>query len=517
MLPARADRLSKLLLRWLARGLCTAGAPSLVLGCAQSSAELDAYGPPRPLPVRSVAAPAATAGEVVQVGHVEAAPAAHPAPAKQVPINLDTVLRLAEQHNARVALYRERVHESQLTAELAASAWLPKTYAGIGYYRHEGGIQNEDGTLQHSSFGALFPGLQICSELDVRQATFQCVDNERKVWQAKGESSQVTYEVLLEAATTYVDLLTARRGEAVGHELAGYERKLLEEAERNAKVNESARSQVEAMRAILAAREYALAELREKGNAASAKLVYLLGLPPCTWLVPVEAAFVPLDLVDATPPCCDLAAQALSNGPGVQEMEAMLAVMHRGLDQSGGLSNLIPTLQLCVGEGAFGAGPGANLAWDNRFDLGLQVRWDLTLLCTAAKRRAVIESKVQQAHFNYDDLRGKLAAGVQEARDTICAGRERIGHATQEIRNASEAYRLSDLRLRKGVGGSITDVLANVRELEQGHFHFLSSIAAYNKAQVRLMLLLGPGPAKGAHPPPAPAAQQMLPAPRPGH
>src|SRR4029077_6153440 len=83
------------------------------------------------------------------------------------------------------------------------------------YYRHEGGIQNEDGTLTESSFGSLFAGTEIRGRFDLREAVFQKVDAERKVWQQKGELSKLTSENLLDAANTSVDLLAARAGEAV--------------------------------------------------------------------------------------------------------------------------------------------------------------------------------------------------------------------------------------------------------------------------------------------------------------
>ena len=54
---------------------------------------------------------------------------------------------------------------------MAAKGWLPTVTAGVGYYRHEGGIQNEDGTLTRSSFGALYPGVDVHADFDVREAT----------------------------------------------------------------------------------------------------------------------------------------------------------------------------------------------------------------------------------------------------------------------------------------------------------------------------------------------------------
>src|SRR5262249_16255675 len=184
--------------------------------------------------------------------------------------------------------------------------------------RHEGGIQDFGGNLIHSSTGALYPGLQLQSEIDLLQATYKRVEAERNVWQKKGELSQVTSDVLLESATTYLDLLAARRGEAIARELEKEERSLLKEAERLAgETRRGFTAESEGMRAVVQARAAGIARLRHQGNAASARLVYLLGLPPHTCLVPVDLSLAPVDLVDSNPPCDQLVAQALSTGPGV--------------------------------------------------------------------------------------------------------------------------------------------------------------------------------------------------------
>ena len=61
--------------------------------------------------------------------------------------------------------------------------------------------------------------------LDLKEAAYQRIDAERKVWQQKGDLSKVTSETLLDAAGTYIDLLTARSSEAVSVES---EKKLIE-------------------------------------------------------------------------------------------------------------------------------------------------------------------------------------------------------------------------------------------------------------------------------------------------
>src|SRR5262249_17289627 len=92
---------------------------------------------------------------------------------KGLPVDLDSVLRLAEEQNPQIALAREKLNESHIEKDLADLSWLPNIHAGLAYYRHEGGIQNEDGTLQKSSTGALFPGLDMAAKIDPRDTAYQ--------------------------------------------------------------------------------------------------------------------------------------------------------------------------------------------------------------------------------------------------------------------------------------------------------------------------------------------------------
>jgi hypothetical protein len=151
-------------------------------------------------------------------------------------------------------------------------------------------------------------------------------------------------------------------------------------------------------------------------------------------------------------------------------------------------------LEVGMLEGAFGAGPGASTTWDNRWDLGVLARWDLTSLVTARDRKRAAESKVQQVHLTLQDLRGKLASGVQEAKTSIQIGQEQIGQSEEQIRYAGKSYqRMSEmLAITTQKDRLVGDVLRAVLSLKEAEYNNLSAVNAYDKAQLRLLLLLGP-------------------------
>lgn len=412
-----------------------------------------------------------------------------------LPINLDTLFRLAEEQNPLIAQARARVEEACAEKALAATCWLPDVYVGLSYWRHEGGIQNEDGSFLHSSFGSLFAGLELAGRLDLKRAVYERVSAQRRVWQERGQLSKVTSEILLEATEAYIDLLAARTGEAIVAEQEKDLQDLLRGSERLAAVETGAQVEVARIRAEINGRLQLGRRLQAQAQAASAKLAYLLGLDPQTTLIPVDGQLLPLELVDATQPVEQLIARALATGPGIRELQGLLQVIYEARAQAQGRSRLLPVLEVRMAEGAFGAGPGASTTWDNRWDLGLQVRWNLTELVGRGDRQRVADAKLRQAELAQQDLRAKLALGVQESRETILAGRDEITLSRAQINQAREAYRLSEERFRNNLrGNSPSEVLLSLQAVALAQANYVNILRGYDKAQLRLLILLGTGP-----------------------
>jgi outer membrane protein TolC len=412
--------------------------------------------------------------------------------ATALPISLDTVLRLAPDRNGQMAGARQRLEEAFAQQALAAKKWLPDLTVGAAYYRHEGGIQDFTGQLIHSSYGSLFAGLEMRGKLDLREAAYQRIDAERKVWQQRGELSKLTSETLLDAAGTYVDLLAARTSEAVSLESEKKLTDLAGLAKTLAKIDPGLHVEVVRISSEIQGQKLMTRKLREGANNAAAKLSYLLSVDPASELVPVDNHMAAFELVNPSQAPQALVAQALAKGPGVRELEGLLTLIDEARAKGAGPGRFIPSLELTMAEGAFGAGPGSQLSWDNRWDLGLHVKWNLTEALTARERRRLADAQNQQAHLNYQDLRGKLTLGVHEAREACQSGKDQMRLGEQQIREAEEAYELSSSRLKENIKGrSPSEVLMAIRGLAGARLGYLQAVRDYDKAQFRLFVLVG--------------------------
>lgn len=407
-----------------------------------------------------------------------------------VPISLDVVFQLANDQNGQINLARAKVNEAFAARELADKRWLPDLYVGPAYYRHEGGSQDFNGDLIHSSHGSLFAGVELRGKIDLRDLVFAKVDAERKVWQQNAELSKLTSENLLDAANTYIDLLAARSGEAISREFEKKLNDVLVVAKKRADAVPKAIEEVHRTKSGLAAQRQIHVKLRESSKAAAARLIYLLGLDPSSELMVLERKFAPFDLVDARVPAAALVDQALRRGPGIRELEGLLGVIEEARAKASGAGRLLPTFELTVAEGAFGAGPGSNMNWDNRLDIAVQARWNLTDLLTARERRWLAQTKMQQAQLTYDDVRAKLTMGVHEAREAVLSAAEQIHFGETRVQEARSAYETS-YKFLEGFKGELGNVLTAIEALAAAEYDYIRAIRAYDQAQIRLFILTG--------------------------
>ena len=413
-------------------------------------------------------------------------------PVRVLPLSLETLFRLAEEKNPQVRLAREQVTGACADLDVARNNWLPKIYAGPAYYRHEGGIQDQNGQLIHSSTGALFAGLEVNALCDIRDATFQRVRAERELWQQKGELSRITNVTLLAASSAYMDLLTARTGEEVVRSVDTQLQALLKLAEDLGQ--NVPQAPVESIRAEVHANQQVLLKLRQLGDAASARLAYLLGVCPGTLFEPVDATLAPFGLVDATPGAGRVGGAGRSQWAGGARpgRDAGSAARQR---RQGGRPNAVPAHRRDAhGRGPVwsraGIEPGLGQPLGPGPASALERGEFLDVQAAATSRGIAVEpgspGPGRPAH--------KLSAGVQEARETIHntgyqirQGQQQIDHSEKSVELLTEILKSVPQKDR-----ALVDVMRGLMQLKQAQQDYLTAVNTYDKAQLRLLLLLGP-------------------------
>jgi len=506
--------------RWVKLGMI--GLPWLGLACSP----LSQNNPPTPQPLtpapNMMFAPSADSDFKFRLA---SAPVANePPPA--LPINLDSVLRLAGEKNPQISLALSKVWAAYTDKDLTASRWFPDVYLGVGYFRHDGGIQLQEGPIIDSNTQAMLAGLQADITYDPKDYAFRQLTAARKVWQENGDLAKITFEQTLDAATTYIDLLAAHTTLCISLDLEKDLRALQPKAKSAAEHIGTVQYKIQEQRlqSEINTQLQNQQKLHGKIEAAMARLAYLLGLDMNVCLLPADPQLVAFHIVDVGQPVEALVAQSLTNGPGVHELQGILCVIQDGMKQAKGPIRFVPQFQVQAGEGLFGAGISGTMGFDNRFDVGVQARWNVSDFLRSERKRQVALAQMNTAAWTYQDLRAKLTLGVQEAKATIDSNCSQFILAEQQIRDQrqmAESVEKANVEAPQDV--PLNQVMLAYMAVAQAQLNYVELLRDFDKAQLRLMILLGPGMKAAAMPcpepvPPVPVEKQpageKLPTPR---
>ena len=432
----------------LASALCTAGILMLPARCTMPMSTLDSHGPPVPGPLSSGMTP--------------------PLPLATARWKDGTVTSLTKAPNLAKSPNKSSVlRTSYYQADADAAPGAREIAAGLDVVLAIARQRNARIVLVrervNEAQSAYDAALRSCVPEFLRKDDFKRAHAEALLWERRAELARTEYEILQDTANTYFDALTARRGEAVARELEKLDEKVLKRTQALVASGEKpANVLVESAQTSLAGHQQYITQAHQQAEAAVTKLAYLLcnndGVP-----MPAGTPLAPVDLLDPTVPVEGLIQQSLDIGPGVRELQGLAAAIQAGLDDAHCAQ------RICEHTGAAGV----------------------------CGRLQMAQSKLQQTHLALIDTRGKLRAGVEEARSASLSGRQQIIQASNTIQHARETYRLMDLRLETQepresmMRNTYNSVLTSIQQLSQAHLSYLSAVNAYNKAQARLRLMLG--------------------------
>jgi len=427
----------------------------------------------------------------------ESSPKDEPLPPNTLPIDLATVLRLANAASPTIAIAQARVREALAHVDQADALKLPTLSVGGIYNRHDGLTQQQDGNLLTVSRQNMFAGGGAALRVDLGDAYFQPLVARRLAAAEAANAQAATNIALYDAASAYFDLLQAHAQLKVNADISALDQQILTAARSGEKQGllKSA-SDVPRAETELALRKVDRQELEARAAAASARLVRLLVLDPAVTLVPADAAVVPIDLFPPETQAPQLVEVAIRARP---ELAAALAQIEAAdlRTRQARYAPLIPRLQANYLNGGFGGGRnGAHPNLENRSDLDTQLFWELRGLGfgNVADTR-LREAERDRTTLNAVAVRAQVAAEVVESAKTAAARRAAVPDARHATERAQEMYRVLSATSFGMIGPQrqfdALEPLLAVQALNQARLQYLTSVVDYNRAQFRLLTAVG--------------------------
>ena len=459
----------------------------------------------------------------------------------ELPIDLDTALRLAGSQNPELMAARERVTEAVALRQLAAAQALPNLNAGANYNLHHGPLQQSDGNILKVNRDALYvgmganaigggsptiPGLNY--NLNVGAAWFTLLQSRQNVTRAAAAARTSENDTLLRTALAYTDLLRATGRRAIAVQNRSDAAELARITAAYARAGQGRKADADRAAVELRLRDAELVQSEAMMLSASARLCQILNLDPSTRLRPIDGWVVPASIVPDPTPLQDLIGIALLQRPELAERRAEIQQAMLALS-SAKLLPFSPNVILGFSAGGFGGGSNrAEERGEPRFGrFGGRTDFDAVVFWTAQNlgvgNLAQIRgagSVARQAGFRELDTLNRVRAEVAESQARAAARFLQIDSTSRAVDASRDAFTEDMVRIR-GRQGLPIEAVDSMRLLGRSRYEYLDAIIDYNRAQFQLYVALGQPPANAlARPVPAslvppPDAATPLPAPAP--
>jgi outer membrane protein TolC len=407
------------------------------------------------------------------------------------PIDLPTALRLAGANNLQIQFAQHRLTESLARHEGAKVLWLPSLSAGPIYNKHDGRLQETEGSVIEVSRNSAFIGGGPTLSLQLADALFEPLAARQIVRANEAGLTRTTNDTLLAVALAYLDLLQAESQLAISKQDADNAKVLVHLTEAFAKTGQGLESDAARARNELASRQREVIEAEETVRTRSVRLANLLRLDPAISLRPVNTEVTPVVLVSEEEPLADLISQAQSFRPETEEQSALVqAAMERWNQER--LRPLVPRLLVDFSAGGFGGGTGSHFAnFSDRTDFNVLAVWELRNLGLgnrSLKRQR--QAQQLQAETTEQLVQDLIAAEVAEAYHQVHARRRQIEAAEKSVEESLKSLELNMNRIR-GAEGLPIEVLQAIQSVATARRAYLATVTNYNRAQFELLRALG--------------------------
>jgi outer membrane protein TolC len=436
-----------------------------------------------------------------------------------LPIDLPYALRLVNASNPTIQIARERVR--QALAELAGSRvlWIPNLWVGgnpdnntflPNFYVHRGNIQNARGEVFDTVKANAAFSLGTGFNLSVSDAVFAPRISRNLAAAEEARSRVITYNVQLDVALTYLDLLEVYGALAINAEMISKVELMLNyatQADRGGFGKTTA--DVNRARTEYETRRRERIDLFGRAAVVSARLAQLLLLEATADLVPGDIAVLPIELTSVTPQINELVAVGLMNRPELSESRSQTAAALEAWRQDKSRP-LFPNLGMAYYGAEFGGGMPGIHDYNSRGDFLFQASWQLrnaglgNLYQTRAAR-----SRLEQTSLHVTEVSAQVAADVAAAVKLVRARQRSLDHAQEAVGQAEEMWtRLSKAAF--GIAGPAEqydplEPLLAEQALNEARNRYLSEVIDYNRSQFRLYWAMGQPPEESL------AAAQALP------
>ena len=415
---------------------------------------------------------------------------AQPVAAAQ-PIDLPTALRLAGANNIDLALTREALTQAEALNDAATLGFLPAVSGGVGYYKHNGAIQDVGGNVIDANKQLHTGAAGLTSQVNLGDAIFNKLSASRLQTAAEFSVDAGRNITLFSAAAGYLDLVNALVAVKIAEDAVRISSDYEEQVNRAVSIGLANKS--DALRVGVQTQSYqiALRQAREAVISASAKLANILHVNPTTQFAPADQIVPQITLIPLELKMDALASEALDRRPELKASAASVAAADLQKTQSI-YGPLIPSVGAQALYGNISGGHvGAPSNSGGTQDYAVMFNWRVGpggLLDFS--RIDYAESKLEQSRLNDAKLRDVIGRQVVQSYEGVHSAFDQLQLARKNVELAEESLQLSQGRKEFGVA-SVLEVIQAQKDLVQARTSYAAALTAYAEGQYALAEAVG--------------------------
>ena len=431
------------------------------------------------------------------------------------PIDLSGALRLGGADNLQIELARERVLEAEANLTLARASVLPSLWFGIGFNKHDGRIQETEGSVLEVSRNSMFVGggagldgvpvaggasgpSSLVLNLSLADAAFDPLVGRQLLDAQDSDESATINDMLLAIASAYFDLVEAHSLVANARDALVAAEEMLNLASLFAEEGNGANSEQYRAEAERSHWQRTVEDAQRGTIGRSAELARLLHLDAGVTLIPVEDRLAPVEVVNEATPVEALVSTGLHARPEMAQYQSLVdAAVSRFRQEC--LRPWLPYVQVGASAGAFGGGPSTNFdGQSGRSDVDLLAIWEVKHMGfgNAALRRQRA-SQMAQAEVAAEAVEDQVVSEIITAAADVGSYHRQIETTREGVVAAEKSYQLNLERIREAEGLPL-ELLQAVRARAASQDAHTEAISDYNRAQYRLLRALGRPPQQSA-------------------
>ncbi|MEM7036327.1 MAG: TolC family protein [Bacteroidota bacterium] len=408
--------------------------------------------------------------------------------AKVVPVDLETILRLAGVDNLQIRALKQKIELAEVAAAQQKDWWLPTLYGGLTFHHLSGRAMNGDGRIfVDVTRDNYWAGVGAQFEWDFSKGTTAARLAEREIRVLKHESETAKLEVLRAVTAAYYELSAAQAEYNALLGLLSQTDTIARQLEIQHEAGLRYKSEVLLAKSNYQHTRLGLIRSREAMERQSARLIDLLNIQgdPIR-LVSVDSSLVPVELVSPEMLSTDRE-YAYTRRPEFRGLQAGLSVLELERDEYS-KALLRPTLRLNVTEGGFGR---VFFNSGNQFQFNGALTWRFPLERVIHNRGAeLLEVRKRLQHSQMEAMRNRITREVSESWARVQSAEQQIDIAREALELSGEALRQSIARQKLGTAQPF-QVFQAQEYYHRAQMDYIQATRSYNLAQWELFLSLG--------------------------